>query len=218
VPSCNITGQFGGLRRGFRRQGVDERGFADSRLTDEQGDLARERPSQIIHAPCRLGGNLEAIQTQAPERFEFRLEDCRAQIQLIDDEQPVQVLQYGTGPVAIDQKPVRLGFRSDHDRELIDIRGNRLGPAARVDAFDKVAARFDGLDPRAIGGGRVRPGDTIAAYDALLAPREGAVQGNPVRLNQDTSAIAGENRSGPADEACRAFLLCYHGAFSAGTT
>src|SRR5450432_2198927 len=211
MRSLKEKGQFGSLRRGLRSQCVYQRGFADSRLTDEQGDPALERARQFIHAPCRLAGDLDALQTQAPIRVEFRLEGCRTQIQLIDDEQSVQVLQYGTGPVAVDQKPVRRGFRGHHDRELVDIRGDRLGPAARVDAFDEVAARLDGLDPGPIGGGRVRPGDAIAANDALLASRQAAVQGNPVRLHQDTSAIAGEDRAGPADDARRVFLLCYHG-------
>ncbi len=80
---------------------------------------------------------------------------------------------------------------------LIDIRGHRFGPAARIDALDEIAARLDGFDRRAIGGRRIRPCDPIAAHDALLAPRQGAVQRDPVRLHQDASAVACEHDPDP---------------------
>jgi len=171
VPPLDVAGQLRGLRRGIRNQGIYQGGFADARLADQKRHAAGEAALELGQSRSRLSGHLDAVQVQAAIGLEFRLDGLYSQIQLIDDEQGVQVLQGSARPVAIDEEPIRCGFRGHHDGQPVDVGRYGLGTPARVDALDEIAAWLNGLDGRSIGRWRKRPGNAIAAHDALLAPR-----------------------------------------------
>ena len=201
VAALGVARELGRLRRRRGRKRVDDGGFADARLADEQRRAACQRLGQVGDAGSGLTGHFPAGKAQGAIRRQFGLEGGGAEVRFIDDQQGRDVLQMRARPVAIDQEPVRSGFRGHHDGEAVDVRGNRLGAAPRIDALDQVAARFDRFHGGSIGAGRERPADPVAAHHPLLASFEGAMQGDHPR-----PAPARRVRSSRAPRRCRACL------------
>ena len=116
----------------------------------------------------------------------------------------VQFLEHRARPVAIHEKPVRCRLRRRHDGQPVDVGGHRLGTAARIDALDEIAARFDRL-PRK---GRRRTADTPRSPDRRT-PRAICGPSNPQRTMPSpvcTRRSAAETREHGAGAAC------YHAA------
>ena len=201
VPAFVVAGEFGGLRRCLGDDGVDQGRLADAGLADQQTHAAGEQALEIGNAVRGLAAHLDAGEVQLSVFVELRLNCIRAQIFFVHDDQRSQVLEHGAGPVAVHQEPVcgRLG-RHDHD-QLVDIRRHRLGASARVDSFDEIAARLDGLYRRAVGGWRIAPYDPITAHHTQFAPLEPAAHEAFAPLDQDASAETREDGAGAA---------CYH--------
>ena len=193
MPALGVAGQRGDLRGRIRRQRIDDRGLADAGLADQQGHPIGERPAKVRDSGARQRGHFAAFEVQGAKVGELGLDRFPCQIGFVDDQHRRDLLQMRTRPVPVDQEPVRVGLRRHHDRQPVDIGGDGLGAAPRIDAFDQVAARLDRFNGRAVGRRSMDPRDPIAAHGALFPSRKGAVHRALFGLHQNAAAVAGED-------------------------
>ena len=202
MAALGVARQLGRLRRRRGRQRIDD--ARTCRRPTARRTASRRPPAPRPSRRCRHRFDRPTSRQARPKLRYVASSASRAataKIRFVDDQHGRDVLQMRARPVAIDQKPVRSGFRRHHDGEPVDVRGNRFGAAPRVDALDQIAARLDRFHGGSIGAGRERPADPVAAHHPLLASLERAVQGAIRR-----SAPARRVRSSRAPRRCRACL------------
>ncbi len=83
-----------------------------------------------------LTAHLDAPQVQAAIFVKLRLDRSGSEVFLIYNDQRIKILERGTGPVAVHEKPIRFRFGSRDDGQSVDIGRHRLGAPTRVDSLD----------------------------------------------------------------------------------
>ena len=168
----------------LRHEPRDQRGFPDTRLTDEHAAVGVQRRLEFGHPGARrraAGQGGIARGAVGLEGGSGRL--SARQVGFVEDHEACKACRARGTKISIDDEQVGLGLRCDDHHQQVDVGDHRLGAAAQGRALQQRGPRqhLDGVDLAVCGIG--------SAADAVSADRLHAASERPCFV-ADTGIVA----------------------------